>query len=279
MKKILAFLVVFLGLWACKDAPEPVLTDVPLRLLESDSLALFYIAEAYETESEDYPVKWSAVDASTWKDIRLDTIEVAETGERYLCVGAITLYVPRKTVNSKSIRRLSHLKELTIFACAGTVFDEGCIPIGTESFVLDRLYSDNPEYISAGEATDKIELPEWYNVFKKKFVIHGLDAERIIFAAEIDAEVDLSGNCLNGKVPYEYMKYKNLNLSHNKFTSLQNGWDAWIDAEENAYISNNVPNLQYNSIEIPEEVLGTDFWRRHSHKFIGNPGYKAPEEL
>ena len=41
MKKILAFLVVFLGLWACKDAPEPVLTDVPLRLLESDSLALF----------------------------------------------------------------------------------------------------------------------------------------------------------------------------------------------------------------------------------------------
>lgn len=39
-----------------------------------------------------------------------------------------------------------------------------------------------------------------------------------------------------------------------------------------------MPNLQHNQINIPKDVLKTEFWKEHHENFIGNPGYKAPEQ-
>lgn len=263
-----------LGLWACKNEDEPSLPEPP-KILPSELQALETIAEELGMEDEDYPVHWNLDDVSTWKGIELDTLSNEETGEKYVVIGSITVYLTKAEQHlPRALRDLTALEELKVYGCAGSYFHGSLVPETVTSLLVDRINPDDPGYIKGitnweGEvviANKKSSL--------NKLKIHGVDMKmlncRINYGAEI---VDLSYNTLEGRVPQSVGRLfaTQANLSHNKYTVMDN-WDWWMVS------ISQVPNVQYNLIEeFPEKVIESDFWKEYSDCFIGNPGYVAPQ--
>lgn len=276
LSKSIFIAVAALGLWGCnEDEPKP---ETPLEVLPANVSALREIYKSLDMDSEDYPVQWNPEDMSTWKKagITLDTITDEESGQNYLAVASITLYLTHKNdFTPEALLELSSLKDLKVYACADSYFNGRMIPASVESLLVDRLNPDDPGYI-IGVPNDKLILANRKAIFRK-LVMHGIDMKSIGCIMSYDAEVDLSHNTLEGNVPsiFGTMLRKSANLSYNKFTGLQWGWEIW--SEYNGILS--VPNLQNNDFsDIPDYVFESDFWKEHHENFIGNPGYKAPEQ-
>ena len=280
MKKIIVAIATLLPilLWNCSNEPEaPAPPSLKMRLL--DSVVINKISRQLNTTSDEYPVPWNPADKSTWREIQLDTVYDEDQGQ-CLAVGAITLYITKGNGNPYELRWLSDLKELYIFGCTDSYFYGEYIPSNVNTLVIDRLNPDDPGFIKV--INDDLYLDEERKpeknvrfprgVLFKKIVIHGLDMNNIELRSHLDSDIDLSGNQLNGDVPsWFHIMSKSANLNHNNFSGLEGDWDSWVN-------KSTIPNLQYNNIEIPAEILETEFWKMHGHKFIGNPGYAAHEQ-
>lgn len=238
-----------------------------------------HISESFKTESADYPHPWSVTDRSTWKgSIGLDTIINPEDGKPYLAVSELTLYIFEPSPNSpmdNALRRLEHVRDFKVYACPGATFMPKCIPIGCDSILVDKIDPSVPGYINVPgnrwDTSSEMMKHDW--VFSK-VVIHWLDINYLDYVVYYTAIEDNSYNQLSGNVDVINGRMVNkVNLSHNKYTGMMSGWDFWLDVSDL-----NVPNVQYNEIPIPEEILDTDFWRKNHECFIGNPGYQPPKE-
>lgn len=270
MKHLLALFITMAALLfvACNDEPEVAPTKLPL--LESDSLALVAISKALDTDAEGYPVRWSPADRSTWKEIRLDTITDEATGKQSLAVGSITIYLTHEGLKTPyDIKYLSNLKELRIYGCAGSIINPRIVPAATTTLLIDRLHPTDKGYILLDYGLTVFEIPYQGSVLFN-VTIHGLKMKSASFWFDPYGNFDMSDNTLEGEVPYAYRICRNVNLSHNNYTVLQQEWNAWRSAC--------VPDLKYNDIEIPADIFDTAFWRENHEKFIGNPGYRAPAE-
>lgn len=268
-----------IGLWACADEPEVPEVPEALEVLPSDIEALKLIHNQLGVDSEDYPAYWNPEDQSTWKNagIELDTIIDEETQTRNLAVSALTLYVTReKGYLPVGLLGLANLKDLKVYACAGSYFDGKFIPQTVTSLLVDRLNPDDPGYIiGVMDSHDRVVLGRLRAHFNK-LTIHGVDMNEILFQIHFAADIDLSHNTLRGEVPTfigEMGKYtKNpINLSYNQYHRLLGGFEGW------EYWP--IPLLQYNDFEdIPPKVLKSDLWKKYHEHFIGNPGYVAPKQ-
>lgn len=265
-----------LGLFGCSDEPEIPKEEVALEVLSSDLSALKTIHEQLGVDAEDYPVQWNPEDMSTWKNagITLDTITDEESQQNYLAVASITVYLTQKEERLPfGLLRLNSLKDLKVYGCAGSYFDGELIPTTVTSLLVDRLNPDDPGYI-IGDTDDKdgtVILGRMKAVFSR-LIMHGVDMKGINCIVHLNAEIiDLSHNTLEGVIPYNLDILEiPANLSYNRYKTVY--WDHWEYAKH-------VPIVQYNLIEdIPEEILKSDFWKEHHENFIGNPGYKAPEQ-
>ena len=281
LSKSILIAVAALGFWGCnEDEPKP---ETPLEVLPANVSALKEIYKSLDMDSEDYPVQWNPEDMSTWKNagITLDTITDEESGQRYLAVASITLYLPRKDgYLTDALLYLNNLKELKVYGCTGSYFNGRMIPASVESLLVDRLNPDDPGYIIGvpNGNNGTVILGQMKAVFSK-LIIHGVDMKGFDCKFSLDADIfDISHNTLEGEAPNSLRYLKNpANLSYNKYTSLDGNWDYWI-ASDKAPDVRSMPNLQHNQINIPEDVLNTEFWKEHHKSFIGNPGYKAPEQ-
>lgn len=274
------FLIVFPPLlmaaaWGCNSKDDEPTAPPELYLLEGDSIALCHISESFNTTSANYPHPWSMADRGSWKgSIELDTIFDFEIDRKVLIVSALTLYIPepgQQEVMTNWISELEHVKSFKLYACPGAIVNGGCVPTGCDSVLIDKINPDSQGYINV--VPDGI----WYVTgmspdrwLFSKLTIHGTDMQYISAILKYDAIVDLSNNQLKDDVGvmFENLLYT-ANLSHNQFTGFDYGWETWYNRT--------IPNLQYNEIQIPEEMLGTDFWRENHELFIGNPGYQAPK--
>ncbi len=285
MKNLIWILLPFLLTlaWACGDEPK----EPQLKLLSSDSIALVEISRSFQTESADYPHPWSISNPSTWKgSVRLDTVIDEKTGEKALAVGGLTLYIyePAKIYDGiiydspmdPKLLDLKHVKEFKVYACPDACFKPEYIPIGCESILVEKIDPEVPGFIkvfdesSKKKSWDTIGLMASHSWYFRKFVVHGLDINYFNVSLVDDSLVDVSNNQLEGQVSGNMIIFSTQpNLSHNKYTKFD--WKLWGN---NYYI---VPNLQYNEIPIPEEILETEFWARNHECFIGNPGYVAPK--
>lgn len=270
MKQLLSLLLLSLTLMfaACGDEPEPGAKQLPL--LKVDSSALVNISEMLHTDAEDYPMRWTPADRSTWKDIRLDTVVDEATGQKYLTVAALTIYQIRKEIETPPvIGNLSNLKELKIYGCAGAVICPYVADFYVEKLLVDRMNPDDDGLMKLSNGKI-LHFP--YNRFTS-LTIHGTDAEYFYIEGNRACVYDLSGNNLKGDIPYYLSQYPDVNLSHNKFSGLEKGWNKWI--KDAPYF----PCAQYNDIEIPDEIMEDSRWQTYLHeKFIGNPGYRAPAD-
>ena len=261
--------------WGCSDKADEPVAEPELYLLPSDSLALVRISESFKTESAVYPHPWSVADRSSWEgSIRLDTLVDEETGTAVLTVGALTLYIPEPSnPMNTALTQLRHVRDFKLYACPGAIVQPGCTPIGCDSILIDKIDPQASGYIKVyDQVWDISTYMQAVGWGFDKVVIRGTDINFINFIVDYNAVIDLSNNLLDGNVDYIMGRFTNrVNLSHNKYTGLGAGWDNWV------YFECNVPNLQYNDIPIPEWVLDTDFWQKNHECFIGNPGYKAPE--
>ena len=269
MRKSLLILAGLMSLayWSCNDEPE--MPEAPLELLAEDAQALELISNYFDTYAEDYPVPWTYADSTTWREIKLDTVTDEESGTRYLTVGSITLYLtsPDKYIQYH-IHMFKNLKELKVYGCAGSMFSSDNVPRGLERLLIDRLDPDEPGYIMIPK--QKFDVSRRVCTFKE-VTIHGTDMKYVDFFARLDGYFDLSHNLIEDKVSTNMTRFFNpFNLSHNKYKVMENGWSFWKT-------ENNIPNLQYNELEIPQDIIESDFWKKHSEKFIGNPGYVAPQ--
>lgn len=278
MKRLLwTFLpILIVTVISCRDEDGmPSAQHPELYLLEGDSIALCHISESFKTTSANYPHPWSVSDRSSWKgSIELDTIIDSETDEAALTVGALTLYIPEPAdPMNEWLLRLQNVRDFKLYACPEATFIPECIPIGCDSILVDKIDSTMPGYIKVpNKRWDTATYMYLNNWIFSKIEIHNLDINFINFWASLTGTVDLSGNCLEGRVDQAMgdFQYK-VNLSHNNYTEMMGTWKYW---ESGRY---NVPDLRYNDIPIPEEILATDFWRKNHELFIGNPGYQAPK--
>lgn len=259
--------------WGCHDeasAPQP-----ELSLLESDSIALCHISQSFETEPTDYPHPWSVSERSTWDgSITLDTIVDETTEQAFLVVSALTLYIPQPSNPMDSwLKELRHLRTFHLYACTDATFVPDFIPIGVDTLKVDKINPNESGYIKVpSKRWDTADDMDDYRWAYSKIAVHGLDISYINISVYYDALIDLSNNLLNKEVDIIYSYFINkADLSHNKYTGLSGGWNFWM------FEDRNIPNLQYNEIPIPEEILATDFWSKNHELFIGNPGYQAPK--
>lgn len=281
LSKSILIAVAALGFWGCnEDEPKP---ETPLEVLPANVSALREIYKSLDMDSEDYPVQWNPEDMSTWKKagIELDTITDEESQQSYLAVVSITLYLTHKNdFTPEALLSLGCLKDLKVYACAGSYFNGRMIPASVESLLVDRLNPDDPGYIIGvpNGNNGTVILGQMKAVFSK-LIIHGVDMKGFDCKFSLDADIfDISHNTLEGEAPNSLRYLKNpANLSYNRYTSLDGNWDYWI-ASDKAPDVRSMPNLQHNQINIPEDVLNTEFWKEHHENFIGNPGYKAPEQ-
>ena len=134
---------------------------------------------------------------------------------------------------------------------------------------MDKIDYNVPGYINVVDRKwDTVrDLPAF-----DKIVAHWLDVNYFDARVYYTSIVDISNNQLDGNVDTQLRRFViPVNLSHNKYTGLDGGWETWMSDNYE------LPNLQYNDISIPEEILDTDFWRENHERFIGNPGYQAPK--
>lgn len=264
---VIAVMVSLVGIAACSDDP-----DVPrLPLLQSDSLALVEISKALGTDDADYPVRWTPADRTTWTEIELDTITDKATGMRYLAVSSLTVYLMREgQITPFYISKLLNLNELRIYGCNGALIAPDWLSPSIESLLIDRLNPDDKGYMEIANGSGVFYFHSRSPL--SSVTIHGLRMKSTSFVFATSGSIDLSDNTLEGEVSTNFRLCPRVNLSHNNFSALWKGWDKWC--VEDGY----VPDLQYNDIEIPEDILNTDFWRDNHEKFIGNPGYHAVSE-
>lgn len=261
---------------ACKGDDEPEVPEPPAKMLPSEIEALELIAKELGMDDEEYPVHWNIEDVSTWKGIELDTLCNEETGEKYVVIKSITVYLTKEGQKLPwTLDRLTALQELKVYGCAGSLFHGSHVPETVTSLLVDRIDPDDSGYI-IGMTNAKGEVCIANNkAVLNRLIIHGVDMKKFSCTFKNAAEIlDLSYNTLEGDVPDSvgYLYATKANLSHNRYTSIYN-WDWW-----ESYFSN-MPNVQYNLIEdIPEKIIKSDFWKEYSDCFIGNPGYVAPEQ-
>ncbi|MBD5233127.1 MAG: hypothetical protein HDS65_02995 [Bacteroidales bacterium] len=215
-------------------------------------------------------------DRSTWDgNVKLDKVIDPETGETALAVSALTLYIykPNNPMD-RSLLHLKHVKDFKVYACPGAVFNPEYIPIGCDSVLVDKIDPNVPGRIRVPKGRwDTWQIITQNRWFFSKLVAHWLDANEIIYWSKDDAIVDLSNNELD-VVLINYLHDKcGPNLSHNKFTADKDCWTMMFDMFK---YDIPFPNLQYNDIEIPDSIIGTEFWEKYHENFIGNPGYVAP---
>lgn len=271
-----------LCLSACDDKDEPQV-PVELEVLPSDIEALTDIYNELMVYADDYPSPWSPDDRSTWKNagIELNTLTGNENQPNYLVVSSITLYLPRKSAGiPKSLRNLSGLKDLKIYGCTGSILIGQFIPETVESILIDRLNPDDPGYMEAQLVNGTFYLgPKSMEHPYQRIVIHGVNMKKIdCLLSTYASQVDLSHNTLEfigaGVLDLKWVS-KPIDLSFNRITKLQWGWDYWYYWSENDCPT---PDLKYNLLDnIPEKILKSEFWKDNHEKFIGNPGYVAPE--
>ncbi|MDE6136801.1 MAG: hypothetical protein K2F97_04930 [Muribaculaceae bacterium] len=271
MKHLLAifFAMASLLFVACNDEPEVAPTQLPVHLpiLERDSVALVWISKMLDTEARDYPVRWSPADRSTWKEIRLDTITDEATGKQFLAVGALTIYQTHEgELTPLFISDLKYIKDLRIYGCRGAIID--CLPRSLKSLLIDRLDPDEKYYMDLNN--DNVKLDIITNSTLSDLTIHGLRISEVYFRFLEDSRIDLSDNTLEGCVLSSLGFCLHVNLSHNNYRAMD--WTFWTGPAKS------VPDLQGNNIEIPDDIIDTNFWRENHEKFIGNPGYRAPAD-
>lgn len=265
---VLLFAMAALLFAACND--DPGVAPAKLPLLESDSLALVAISKALDTDAVNYPVRWSPADRSTWKEIRLDTVTDETSGKQYLAVGYITIYLTQEGHKTPyDIKYLSNLKELHIYGCAGSIINPHVIPAATTTLLIDRLNPADKGYMLLDYGVTAFEIP-YQGSLLFNVTIHGLKMKSASYWFDPYGNINMSDNTLEGEVPCAYRTCRNVNLRHNNYTAMQQDWNAWRGAC--------VPDLKYNDIEIPADILDTDFWRENHKMFIGNPGYRAPTD-
>ena len=273
MKNILLVLLPLLmaTAWGCHSKDDEPTAQPEIYLLPMDSLALSYISANFNTESADYPHPWSMTDRSSWKgNIELDTIVDPDTNTPYLVVGALTLYITEPSDPMDGyLGLLKNVRDFKLYACPGATFRPGCIPYGCDSVLVDKIDYNVPGYINVVDRKWNTvrDLPAF-----DKIVAHWLDVNYFDARVYYTSIVDISNNQLDGNVDTQLRRFViPVNLSHNKYTGLDGGWETWMSDNYE------LPNLQYNDIPIPEEILDTDFWRENHERFIGNPGYQAPK--
>ena len=182
----------------------------------------------------------------------------------------------------ESLSKLSYLYDLKIYGCEGSNFDGKRIPNTVKKLLVDRInpkggYIFGVHYVRPTSPYN-LEVCLNYANFYEEITIHGVDMQGIGFNSEWDAKIDFSDNTLIGEVFHKYttMLTRSVNLSHNKFSSLDGGWHYWIGDN---IPRESVPNLQYNDFkDIPDYVFESDFWKKYHENFIGNPGYRPPVE-
>ncbi|MBD5219880.1 MAG: hypothetical protein HDS72_06555 [Bacteroidales bacterium] len=276
-KRILLFILPLLmvSAWGCHSNDDEPTAPPELYLLEGDSIALCHISESFNTTSANYPHPWSMADRGSWKgSIELDTIIDPETEEAALTVGALTLYIPEPSNPMTSwLCRLTNVRDFKLYACSGATFVPELLPTGCDSILVDKINPDEDGYINVTyQNWDIAREMDRLNWAFSKVVVHGLDITTINYACYLDAIIDLSGNQLEGCVDASFGRLAHrANLSHNNYTWMMSDWAYW----DSDFV--NVPDLQYNDIPIPQEILDTDFWRENHERFIGNPGYQAPK--
>lgn len=272
LSKYILIVIAALGFWSCHDEP-----DMPLEVFPGDMNALKEIYTQLRADLADYPSRWSPEDKSTWKNagIELDTIIDEENQMKYLAISSITLYLPRiGDMLPTALLDLSNLKDLKIYGYIGTYFHGDRIPSSVESLLVDRLSPEFPGYI-VGVPTrysDNAVIIGDMKPVLKNLIIHSVDMKCLDFMFQLDANIDLSHNTLEGDIPYNLRDLSTpANMSYNRYTGLQYGWSYWKDYKT-------FPIVQYNLIDnIPQDVLQSDFWKENHEKFIGNPGYVAPQ--
>ena len=286
MKKLLNITLLFVMAFAfvkCSD-DEPVV-DLSPKMLASEMEALQAIYSELDMDAEDYPVHWDLENPNSWEGIELDTIANEETGENVLVIKSITIYLAKLFVHvPESLRKLSYLYELKIYGCEGSYFDGRRIPNTVKKLLVDRINPDEDQgyiwgvHYRSPIYPERLEVSLNYETCFEEVTIHGVDMQSIGFNFEWDTKIDLSYNTLRGDVFTEYTRFldRSANLSHNQFSSLEEGWKYWIG---NYMIRRSMPNLQYNDFKnIPEYVFESDFWKENHEYFIGNPGYRPPVE-
>lgn len=273
MKQILYLTIIIaaLGLWSCQDEPE-----IPLEIFPDDIDALKIIYNQLGVANGDYPMQWSLDDQSTWKNagIEFDTITDGENQEKFLAVSSITVYLMHEGEELPwGLLNLRGLRDLKVYGCTGSRFDGRFIPSTVKSLLVDRLNPDDPGYIHGVPNEDNIVILANKRAAFSRLVMHGVDMKNIDFKFQHIAIIDLSHNTLEGEVPYNlWQLWTPANMSYNKYTGLQFGWDSW------APYNMTIPLVQHNLIEsIPESVLQSVFWERYHENFMGNPGYVAPQ--
>ena len=263
--------------WGCHSNDDDPTAPPELYLLEGDSIALCHISESFKTASSVYPHPWSVEDKSTWNgSIVLDTVIDPDTDEPCLAVGALTLYIVEPDKYSPMngwLSRLKNVRDFKLYACSDATIDPRCLPIGCDSILIDKINPEEPGYINVTnnewDIANKMISNSW--TFSK-VIIHWVNVAQMNYMVYYSAIQDLSNNQLAGEVDAIEGRFENrVNLSHNKYTKLMSGWEYW----DSDFV--NVPDLQYNDIPIPQEILDTDFWRENHERFIGNPGYQAPK--
>lgn len=264
-----------ISLWSCgNEQNEP---EIPLEVLPSDLRGLKIFYEALGVENKDYPMQWSLEDISTWKNagIEFDTITDAESQKNLLTVSSLTVYLLHKGDElPKGLYNLENLRDLKIYGCAGSCFDGRFIPSTVKSLLIDRLNPEDPGYIIGIPNNDgKVILGDMRASFTK-LIIHGVEMKGLDCKVRIDGIFDLSHNTLEGDVPYAFRQIlAPVNLSYNKYTGMEFGWENW---SPNGMI---IPIVQHNLIkDIPQSVVNSEFWKKYHENFIGNPGYKAPDQ-
>lgn len=273
---VLVFLpILLLTVWSCHNEPQVS----QIKWLESDSIALVNISYEYRTASESYPHPWNVQDRSTWEgNVELGPITDPRTGEPALAVSSLTLYIDEPSnPMGKSLLDLEYLRDFKYFACPGAVFNPHFIPIGCDSLTVDKIDPNEGGYIKVpgGKWYTWAEIFD-YNWLFSKLIVHWVDTREITFLATDDAKVDLSYNQLDVALINYINEICGPNLSHNKFTADKDCWSLLMELGNRPDLP--FPNLQYNEIEIPEDLLGTEFWINHHEYFIGNPGYIAPNK-
>ena len=269
----------------CSDDHDEPELDLSPKMLASDMDALRDIYSALDMGAEDYPVHWNLEDPSTWKGIELDTIVDRKKHKNDIVVKSMTLYLSR--VGSElpdSLQNFSYLNELKVYGCTGSLFDGRKIPKEVTKLLVDRINPEDPGYIKGVHVVNpyrKEQLVVLLNVWTlyDEITIHGVDMAGIEFAWTSDAIIDLSYNTLSiasRNFIYDYLK--SANLSHNRISSLDRGWDSWFSTMHGSQLGK--LNLQYNDLDnIPEDILSRSTWRLYHKNFWGNPGYRPPKPV
>ena len=275
MKKLIYFFAAAVSLITagCNSDDNPKLSS-DLKLLDWEAKALNQISKSLDTRNPAYPHPWDPDDMATWGgNITIDTVDNPVTYKPALAISGITLYITEPSHKIDVwLSDLRNLKELKVFACSGATFNPDEIPTGCKSFSLEKINSEEPGYIHIFDRKFdmKERMSKWWTF--EKFILHGSDAKEVNVAIEPTGTLDLSHNLLEEGLDNRFFEMTTqVNLSYNRFSTPLLTWEEIMDHD-------NIPNLQYNDIEIPQWVTATDWWKANHEWFIGNPGYIAPKQ-